>query len=210
MSNAIEALKWRYATKKYDVTKKLSAEQVATIKEALRLAPSSFGLQPWHFILVENPELRTKLRAAGYDQAQITDASHLLVLASEKNVDATLVAHYMEDIAKQKGIAVENLAGFSTMLNGAIGVKGEAGAREWAARQVYIALGVVLTVASLEGIDATPMEGFDPAQFDTILGLSDRGLASQVVVALGYRSAEDEAATAPKVRYAEDEVITVA
>ncbi len=209
MSKAIEALKWRYATKKYDVTKKLSAEQVATIKEALRLAPSSFGLQPWHFILVENPELRTKLRAAGYDQAQITDASHLLVLASEKNVDATLVADYMADIAKQKGIAVENLAGFSAMLNGAITGKGEAGAREWAARQVYIALGVVLTVASFEGIDATPMEGFDNKQFDEILGLGEKGLASQAIVALGFRSVEDEAARAPKVRYAESEVITV-
>jgi nitroreductase / dihydropteridine reductase len=210
MSNSIEALKWRYATKQYDVTKKLSGEQVATIKEALRLAPSSFGLQPWHFVVVENADLRTKLRAAGYNQPQITDASHLVVLASEKNVDATLVAKYMESIAKQKGIAVENLAGFSTMLNGAIAAKGEAGAREWAARQVYIALGVVVTVAALEGIDASPMEGFNNKQFDEILGLGEKGLASQAIVALGFRSADDEAAGAPKVRYAESEVITIA
>ena len=208
MSNVVEALKWRYATKQYDVTKKLTDEQVATLKERLRLAPSSFGVQPWHFIVVENTELREKLRAAGYGQAQITDASHFIVLASEKNVDVTLVKKYMESIASQKNIPIESLSGFSDMVNGAIAAKGEAGAREWAARQVYIALGVLLTAAALEQIDATPMEGFDSKAFDDILGLEARGLSSQVVVALGFRSEHDEAAQAPKVRYSEKEVFT--
>ncbi len=208
MSNVVEALKWRYATKQYDVTKKLTDEQVATLKESLRLAPSSFGVQPWHFIVVENTELREKLRAAGYGQAQITDASHFIVLASEKNVDVTLVKKYMESIASQKNIPIESLSGFSDMVNGAIAAKGEAGAREWAARQVYIALGVLLTAAALEQIDATPMEGFDSKAFDDILGLEARGLSSQVVVALGFRSEHDEAAQAPKVRYSEKEVFT--
>lgn len=208
MSNVIEALQWRYATKQYDPEKKLSVEQLATLKEALRLAPSSFGLQPWHFIVVENADLRQKLRAAGYDQSPITDASHLVVLVTEKNVDAALVEKYMQHVAMVKQIPVEGLAGFSGMLNGAIAAKGEAGAREWAARQVYIALGVLLTAAALEGIDATPMEGFDPKQFDEILDLPARGLLSQAVVALGFRSANDAAAEAPKVRYSEAEVFT--
>lgn len=208
MSNVIEALKWRYATKQYDTEKKLSAEQMNTLKEALRLAPSSFGLQPWHFIVVENAEVRAKLRAAGYDQPQITDASHFVVLATEKNVNAALVEKYMQSIALTKGVAVEALSGFSDMINGTIGMKGEAGAADWAARQVYIALGVLLTVAAVEGIDATPMEGFDPQAFDEILELGERGLQSRVVVALGFRSAADENATAPKVRYSAESLFT--
>ena len=208
MTNVLEALKWRYATKQFDVEKKLSAEQLATLKEALRLAPSSFGLQPWHFVIVENTEMRSKLRVAGYDQPQITDASHLIVLATEKNVNAALVEKYIESIASTKHIPVEALAGFSGMLNGAIGMKGEAGAAEWAARQVYIALGVLLTTAAVERIDAAPMEGFDPAQFDTIMNLGDRGLTTRAIVAVGFRSASDEAVTAPKVRYSEAELFT--
>ena len=206
MSNVLEALKWRYATKQFDTEKKLSADQVATLKEALRLSPSSFGLQPWRFVFVENVELRTKLRAAGYDQPQFTDASHLVVLATEKNIDAALIKKYVQSIADAKNIAVENLAGFSGMLNGAIGAKGEEGARDWAARQAYIALGVLLTTAALEGIDAAPMEGFDPKAADEILGLTGRGLESRVVVGLGFRSEDDQAATASKVRYNEGEM----
>jgi nitroreductase len=208
MSNVIEALKWRYATKQYDTKKKLSTVQLATLKEALRLAPSSFGLQPWHFIVVESAEMREQLKTAGYGQAQITDASHFIVLASEKNVDAALVKKYMASIAAQKNIPIESLSGFSDMLNGAIAAKGEAGAREWAARQVYIALGVILTAAALEQIDATPMEGFDPKAFDEILELEKSGLTSQAVVALGFRSESDQAAHVTKVRYNESQIFT--
>jgi nitroreductase len=156
---------------------------------------------------VEDKELRTKLRSAGYDQPQITDASHFIVLTVEKNVDAALVDKYMKSIAEAKGIPVESLEGFRSMLGGAIQSKG-AGAQEWATRQVYIALGVLLTAAALEGIDAAPMEGFDPKQFDEILGLEERGLASRVMVALGFRKGNDSAATALKVRYTEDQVFT--
>lgn len=208
MSSILEALKWRYATKQFDTEKKLSGEQLNTLKEALRLAPSSFGLQPWHFILVENIEVRAQLRAAGYDQPQITDGSHLIVLASEKNVDAALVEKYMQSIALTKGITVDALSGFRGMIDGAIAMKGEASATDWAARQVYIALGVLLTVAAVEGIDAAPMEGFDAQAFDKILGLEERGLQSRVIVALGTRSQADVNATAPKVRYDEKEVFT--
>jgi len=208
MSKIIDALKWRYATKKYDTAKKLSEEQLAVLKESLRLAPSSYGLQPWHFIVVKNEEVRKKLREAGYDQSAFTDASDLIVLATEKNVDGKLIDAYIKDTASTRGIAEEELAGFRSMLEGAISAKGAEGASEWAARQVYIALGVLLTTASLEGIDATPMEGFDPNAVDQILGLKEQGLTSRVVVALGFRSSEDTYAKAKKVRYTEEKVFT--
>ncbi len=208
MTTIIDALTWRYATKKFDTEKKISAEQLSTLKEALRLSPSSFGIQPWHFVVVENTELRAKLRAAGYDQPQFTEASHLIVLATETKVDTVLIEKYLQSIAMTKNIAVEHLSGFRGMLEGAIGAKGEAGAREWAARQVYIALGVLLTTAATLGIDAAPMEGFDPQVADDILGLPARGLQSRVVVALGFRSSSDENAQAPKVRYSAEEVFT--
>lgn len=208
MSNIIDALKWRYATKQFDTEKKLSAEQMNTLKEALRLAPSSFGLQPWHFMVVENVELRAKLRAVGYDQPQITEASHCIVIASEKNVDAALVDKYMKNVAMVKDVPVEGLIGFRDMLNGAIQMKGEKGAEEWAARQAYIAVGILVAAAALEGIDAAPMEGFDPQAFDEILGLSEKGLTSRVVIALGSRKETDPASRAKKVRYSEAEVFT--
>jgi len=208
MSNVLEALRWRYATKQFDTEKKLSPEQLAVLKEALRLAPSSFGLQPWHFIVIENAELREKLRKAGYDQPQITDASHFIVLASEKNVDAKLVEKYVQNVSEVKNVPVEALAGFRAMLHGAIDAKGADTAREWAARQVYIALGVLLTVASIEKIDAAPMEGFDGEAFDNILGLEVKGLSSCVVVGLGFRKGDDRASFAPKVRYSEEDVFT--
>jgi len=208
MSKTIEALKWRYATKKYDTTKKLSEEQLVVLKESLRLSPSSYGLQPWHFIVVKNEEVRKKLREVGYDQSAFTDASHLIVLATEKNVDGKLIHAYIQDTASTRGISEEELAGFRSLMEGAISSKGVEGASEWAGRQVYIALGVLLTTASLEGIDATPMEGFDPNAVDQILGLQVRGLASRVIVALGFRSPEDTYAKAKKVRYTEEKVFT--
>lgn len=208
MTDIIQALEWRYATKQFDPEKKLSTEQLGMLKEALRLAPSSYGLQPWHFIVVEDKAIREKLRAAGYDQPQITDASHFIVLATEKNVDAALIDKYLKSVAATKGISVEQLGGFRDMLLGVIGAKGVAGAAEWAARQVYIALGVLLAAAAVNSIDAAPMEGFDPAQFDEILGLGARGLSSRVIVGLGFRKADDPASTAVKVRYSEEEVFT--
>lgn len=208
MAETLKALQWRYATKKYDTEKKLSEDQIHLLKESLRLSPSSFGLQPWHFIVVEDIETRKKLRAAGYDQPAFTDASHLIVLATETNVDKTLIDKYIADTVSTRGIPIESLEGFRTMMEGAVAMKGEEGAREWAARQVYISLGVLLTTAALEGIDATPMEGFDTAQCDRILGLGDRGLTARVIVSLGFRSGEDIAATQAKVRYSEEQVFT--
>ncbi len=201
MSNTLEHLQWRYATKKYDATKKLSDEQRHIIMEALRLAPSSFGLQPWKFIHVTNPETREKLKAAAYGQSQLTDASDIFVLCSLTNMDETHVDAYVQSIAVQRHLPQESLAGFREMLLGSIKGRSADTLREWNARQVYIPLGVALAVAAENQIDATPMEGFDPKQFDEILGLESLGVQSRVILATGFRSAEDEQQTWQKVRF---------
>ncbi len=207
MTNSIDALEWRYATKAYDTEKKLSAEQIDTMLEAARLAPSSYGLQPWKFIVVNNPEMRAKLREAGYGQSPITDASHFIVIAVPSVIDDTLIDAYLQSVAHTRGVSLESLAGYRAMNKGALENKTPAERIEWAARQAYLALGVLLTTAAVERIDATPMEGFDPKKFDEILGLVALGLESKVALALGFRSSEDAMAGAIKVRFPKSEVV---
>jgi len=200
MHDIISALNWRYATKKFDAAKKLNSVQLDMLQEALRLAPSSFGLPVWKAVIVENPDVRTALRSAGYGQPQITDASHLLVLAVKKNINDALVDEFIALTAKTRGVSLDSLRDYSTMIKGSIKGKSSEELRDWAARQAYIALGVLLLAAAANGIDAGPMEGFDPKQFDEILELDKFGLESKVIVALGFRSADDAFAAAKKVR----------
>lgn len=206
MRNIIEALNWRYATKKFDTSKKLTDAELSTLTESLRLSASSFGLQPWKFITVSNPEIRAKLREAAWDQPQITDASHLIVLAVKKNIDAAAVDAYMESTAKARNVGVESLKGYGDMIKGSFTGKSPEALREWASRQVYIALGTLLTTAAHEGIDACPMEGFDNQKFDEILGLDKLGLGSRVLAAVGYRLSDDAAAKIQKSRFSKEEV----
>ena len=207
MSNIIEALQWRYATKAYDTTKKVSAEDLNTILEAMRLAPSSFGLQPWKFIVVENPELRTTLRGYSWDQPQITDASHLIVLCRKNEITAADVDAYMQNISETRGMPVEQLDGFKQFVGGFIQ---NLDADTMAARntkQVYIALGTGLTAAAELKIDATPMEGFDASKYNEALWLTDYSAA--VVLTVGYRSADDASANYTKVRYSKEKIVEV-
>ena len=198
----LERLNWRYATKQFDPQRKISARDWDTLESALQLSPSSGGLQPWKFIVVTDPAVRAKLRAAAYGQAQITDASHLVVFAAKTNFNEADVDAHLAHVAKIQGISVEALAPLRGMLvGGIVKAQDEAGRSAWARNQAYIALGNLLTSAALLGIDACPMEGFDRAQFDEILGLKTKGLASAVVAAVGYRSATDKYAGAPKVRF---------
>ncbi len=204
MQNILDALQWRYATKKFDPEKKLTDGQRHMLEEALRLSPSSFGLQPWKFIVVSDPEIRAKLREAAWDQPQITDASHLFVLAVKKNIDAAAVNAFVTSTAQIRNVAPETLSGLSDK---SIGARTPDNAREWASRQVYIALGILLAAAAGEGIDACPMEGFDPKRFDAILGLEALGVESRVLAAVGFRASDDPAAKIVKSRFAKDEVI---
>jgi nitroreductase len=199
-------LNWRYATKRFDPARKISARDWAALEDALRLTPSSCGLQPWKFIVVSDPAVRATLVPASHGQAQITDASHLVVFAAKRNLgeaDADALINYM---AQVRGATVESLAPFRGMVAGLVKGMDEATRLSWAKDQVFIALGNLLTSAALLGIDACPMEGFDPAQYDSILGLTAKGLASTVVATLGYRSPADKYSAAPKVRFPKDQI----
>lgn len=207
MTNILNSLNWRYATKKFDATKKLSAEQLDTVLEAMRLSASSYGLQPWKFVVVENPETRAALRTAAWDQSQFTDAGALVVLCSRTDVDAAFVDAYVKSVADTRGMDVAALAGYSDMMKGSIAQKGPSATAEWNIRQVYIALGTALAAAATIEVDACPMEGFDNAKFDEILGLKAQNLASAVCLAVGFRSPEDASAAYRKVRFAKEEVV---
>jgi nitroreductase len=205
----LEQLNWRYATKQFDPNRKISAADWTTLEEALTLSPSSGGLQPWKFIVVTDPAMRAKLAPASYGQPQITAASHLVVFAARTNFSEADVDAHIRHTASVRGAPVEALAPFREMLVGGIVKANDEPARNaWARNQTYIALGNLLTSAALLGIDACPMEGFDRAQYDEILGLKAKGYASAVIATLGYRSPADKYAEAPKVRFPREQVIT--
>jgi nitroreductase len=203
----ISQLNWRYATKRFDPKRKISGRDWAALEEALLLTPSSFGVQPWAFIVVKDPAVRAKLQAASRGQAQIVDASHLVVFASKTNLGESDLDAHLKRTAEVRGVAIEKLAEFRAMLVGFL-IQGmdAAGRSAWCRNQVYIALGNLLTAAAMLGIDAGPMEGIDRAQYDAILGLPQKGLGSATVATLGYRSPSDKYATAPKVRFPKEKV----
>lgn len=205
MSNLLESLNWRYAVKKYDATKKISSADLAILKEATKLSVSSMGLQPFKVIIVENPELRAKLAPAGYNQSGITEASQLFVFAVENNVGSKQIESYMENISETRGIPVESLKGFSDMIDGFIAGLDEEGRNNWSKKQAYLALSTLINTAASLKIDATPMEGFNPQQFDEILGLKELGLTTAVIAAVGYRHEEDATQHYKKVRKSDKE-----
>ncbi len=206
----IEALSWRYATKLFDASKKISEKNWKTLEEALRLAPSSYGLQPWRFIVVQNADIRKKLREVAWNQPQITDASHLVVFTTRDKIDESFVQSYIDKIAAVRGVPKPSLDGFKNAMVGDV-VKGPRASqiKTWTQRQAYIAIGFLLETAALLHIDACPMEGLDTAAFDKILKLDGTGWGSVAVVTLGYRSDKDQLATAKKVRFDKSQVIQV-
>jgi nitroreductase len=201
-------LNWRYATKEFDTQRKISPEDWATLEDALVLTPSSAGLEPWKFIVVTDPAKRQELIGVSYGQRQIVDASHLVVFAAKTNLSTRDVDAYIDRIAKTRGVPVESLSGFRDMvIGGIIQAKNDVARQEWASRQVYIALGNFLNSAAVLGIDACPMEGFDPAKYNEILGLTEKGLSAVVVATAGYRAATDKYAALKKVRSPKNEVV---
>jgi len=202
----ITQLRWRYATKKFDPTKKIPQATWQALEETLVLTPSSYGLQPWKFLVLSNPELRQKLVPVSWHQTQPVDCSHFVVMAIRQNMDAQWVDKNIARTAEVRGIAAESLAGLRKMIVGGL-LRPEVNINEWAMRQVYIALGNFMTSAALLGIDTCPMEGLDPRAYDEILGLPAQGYATCVAVAAGYRAGEDKYATLAKVRFAASDVI---
>ena len=204
----LERLNWRYATKQFDPQRKISPQNWAALEEALLLSPSSGGLQPWKFIVVTDPEKRRQLLPASFGQPQIADASHLVVFAAMKEFGEAEVDAFIQRTSEVRGVPVKSLAPFRDMLVGGIVKAMAPSARQaWAARQTYIALGNLLTSAALIGIDACPMEGFVPAQYDSILGLEEKGLTTTVICALGHRAETDRYAHLPKVRFSSESVL---
>jgi nitroreductase len=203
----LDSLKWRYAVKKMNGTK-IPAEKLDTIIEATRLAPSGFGLTPYSIIVVEDEETRKRLLPAFYNQAQVVDGSAVIVFAAWNTISEKEIAEYMQEIAEERGVAVDTLNDFSGAINGSFKNKTPEQARVWADKQAYLALGFALVAAAAEEIDATPMEGFKPEAVDEILGLTALGLHSAVAVTLGYRdAANDYLSGAKKVRRASDKLI---
>lgn len=210
MNHFIETQNWRYATKKFDSTKKISTEDLKTLKEAIRLSTSSFGLQPYQVIIVENPKLRAQLQSASWGQSQIVEASHLLVFASKTEVSAQYVDGYVQNIAATRGLTLDDVNPYGDLMKGFLRNVPADVMPIWTAKQTYLALGNLLNAAAELKIDVTPMEGFIPAQYNEILGLTERGLNASLVATIGYRSKEDATQHYAKVRKStEDLFITL-
>jgi len=203
----LEGLNWRYAVKKFDATKKVSVADWATLEQSLILAPSSYGLQPYKFIVITDDELKKELTPAAYGQTQIADCSHLVVIAYKKVLTDADVTHYADRIVEVRGTPREQLAEYEETMKGAAKKQVANGTIEtWNSRQAYITLGFLMETAALLGIDACPMEGFHPGDFDRILGLT--GYTSVVLCPLGYRdAANDYIVNEAKVRFPKEELI---
>ena len=206
MSNFIKNANWRYATKKFDTTKKVSKEDLETLKEAIRLSASSFGLQPYRVLIIDNPELRAKLQPAAWGQSQIVDASQLIVFANITNFGETEIDVSIANTTKTRGLPADALKGYGDFMKSKIVALPEDVRNTWASKQTYLALGNLMNAASELKIDVTPMEGFEPAQVNEILGLGKLGLNATLLVTIGYRHEEDATQHYAKVRKSNEEL----
>lgn len=195
-----EQLNWRYATKKFDSSKKLSPQQLEGLLTAIQLAPTSYGLQPFKILVVSNPAIRVQLKAAAYGQPQVTDASELLVFATYANYTEAHIDEYAANIVETRGIKLADINDFIATMKGSVNAQTLAQLQAWNAKQAYIALGFLLETAALNNIDACPMEGFNAAQFDKILDLADKNLTSVVIATVGFRAEDDTYQFYKKVR----------
>ncbi|MBP9828047.1 NAD(P)H-dependent oxidoreductase [Patescibacteria group bacterium] len=201
-----QALAWRYAVKIFDPAKPLAEDLFQAILEAGRLSPSSTGFEPWKFLVIENPEVRKRLQAVGYGQPKIVDAPKLVVIAARTDMREHGVSELIDRTAAQQGVSMESLEAWKKIAEGTIGSKDDAYLPLWAKMQCYIPLGMMLETAALLGVDAGPMEGFDPKGVDEVLGLHEKNLSVATMIAFGYRG-DDPAATRPKVRRTAAEVV---
>lgn len=202
----IDKLNWRYATKGFDASRKLTEDQLETLSTAIQMAPTSLGLQPFKVIVVSDNDVRQKLRLAAYNQPQVTDASEIFIFATYNEYTLAHVDEYATNIAITRGIEKSDIQGFVDSMNSAVSGKSLEELRNWNGKQAYIAMGVLLETAALLDIDACPMEGFDPAQFDEILGLKKQNLTSLSIVAVGYRSENDKYQDLKKVRKSKEDL----
>lgn len=204
----VDALQWRYAVKKFDPSRTVAPATWAALERSMVLAPSSFGLQPWKFVVVTNKALRARLREHSWNQGQVTDASHLVVFCRKTSMSPADVQRYIDRIAEVRGVPAASLDGYKGMMNGFVQNPPPGfDVNAWTARQTYIALGFFLSAAAVMGVDTCPMEGFDSGKYDEALGLSGSGFSATVICPAGYRAADDGYAPMKKVRFADADLI---
>jgi nitroreductase len=208
MNTILENRTWRYATKKFDSSKKISNEELNLLLEATRLSASSYGLQPYHVLVITNPEIREQLKPVSWGQSQVTDASHLIVFAHQKDFGGELVDDYLANVSETRNIPVDTLKGYGEFAKSKLVDLPQTTKEDWAAKQVYLALGNLMQAAAELKIDTCPMEGFEAEAYNTILNLNDKNLSASVVLPLGYRSEEDQTQHLAKVRKSNQELFT--
>ncbi len=201
-----EHLHWRYATKQFDPAQVIPQPVLESLLESLRLSPSSFGLQPWKFLVIRDLELRKKIQAVAWNQPQVTECSHLITLCTLKDMDETYVKNFIRQTAQVRNAAPESLAGYEQVMLGFLKNLTPGAKTDWMGRQIYLALGMLLAECAFRRIDACPMEGFDSKKFDVLLGLEKLGLQSIVLCPVGYRAGGDKHASLKKVRLLPHEV----
>ena len=208
MNDYLESLNWRYATKKFNSEKQISDADLNALLEAIRLSPSSYGLQPYHVFIIKDKELRVKLKAASWGQTQITDSSCLIVFANNTSFDSDLIDNYLANISNTRDIDLNNLQGYGDFMKSKLLDLPDNIKENWSARQTYLALGNLLSAAANLKIDACPMEGFEAEVYNELLGLNDKGLNTSVVAAIGYRAEEDDTQHYKKVRQSKELLFT--
>lgn len=199
----VNQMRWRYAVKRFDPARKLSSQDWDALETALVLSPSSYGLQPWKFLVVQSPEVRKKLTPASWNQTQVEECSHYVVFLNKKGMDEKHLDEYLSTIVNTRKVTLESLGGYRKMILSSMPLM----SADWAGHQVYIALGTLMTAAAMMGIDACPLEGIDRAKYDEILGLDGSGFSTLVCCAVGYRSKEDKYANAAKVRFDRKDIV---
>jgi nitroreductase len=205
VAQMLERLHWRYAVKRFDPGRKLDAETWEALEESLILAPSSFGLQPWKFVVVTDPAIKAKLPEISYNQKQPLDCSHMVVLAARESMNADYVRDYIQTVETERGLPSDTLSKYRDILISTVAAKENQ--LDWNARQVYIALGQLMVAAAMLGVDTCPMEGILADEYDKLLGLTGSGFATVVGCAVGYRHPEDTQAEAKKVRFTDDVLV---
>lgn len=209
MRNILEHRNWRYAAKKFDTSKKVSPQDIETLLEATRLSASSYGIQPYHVFVITDPAVRERLKEASNGQAQITDASHLMVFAHASDFGDEIVDDFMDNLSQTRRIPRENLEDYADFMKSKLVALPREAKGNWAARQTYIAFSNMMQAAAELQLDSCPMEGFQGEAYNEILGLDAKNLNAVVVLAVGYRSQADQTQAMPKVRRSKEELFTL-
>lgn len=196
----IKSLEWRYATKKFDTSKKVSSENLEKIKEAVRLSASSYGLQAYKVLIIQDDELRRQLREVSWNQPQITDSSHLFVFCNYTKIESSDIDEFIQLKASSQNLKSEDFSGYGDFIKGAVSGLANDQLNVWSSKQTYIAMANLLSATAELGIDSCPMEGFNNEKYNEILGLKEKGLNASVIATVGYRSIEDQTQFSPKVR----------